>query len=510
MTRLLTKEQARQLDQISINDLNISGIQLMENAGKKIAELARELISKIHHPSILIICGKGNNGGDGFAAALQLYEWGYQIYIQAISDAQNIVGDSLHFYQQCEQKELFITYGSDVPPIENQDLIIDAVLGTGIRLPIRSELIPIIEWINQVNSIVLSVDVPSGLDADTGQTDPTVVKADYTITMGHEKIGMVFGDGKPLCGTVVTADIGFPAINDIQLSGREWTLFKEDIAYKLLTSPNRNTYKHRQGKVLIVAGSKGMTGAAILSTMAAMRTGAGLTITCTPSSLNTVYEKHILEGMTLPLDDDGKGYFSLNHFEGIKEKMDWADVVIIGPGLGSHEETVQLVSQLLKFSKIPIILDADGLRCIYNNASLSEIKCPLIITPHLGELSYLVNKDSSLVQNAPMVYAEEWMKTFSGIAVVKSVPATVFHKNKAIMNTSGHSGLASAGTGEVLCGIVGSFVAQGLSLKDAAQLGVFIHGKTADSLLSKKGYRGLLASDLLDEIPNIIKVYESV
>ncbi len=511
MTRLLTKEQARQLDHISIQDFNIPGIKLMGNAGNKIAESARELLSDIHHPSILIICGKGNNGGDGFAAALQLNDWGYQIHIHAIPDDQNIVGDSLHFYQQCEKKEIFITYGKDVPLVENQDLIIDAVFGTGIRLPIRSEYIPMIEWINQSKSIVLSADVPSGLDANTGQINPTAVNANYTVTMGHEKIGMILGDGKSLCGKIVIADIGFPEIHDTQLTGREWTLFQEDTAYTCLKPPNRNTYKHRQGKVLIIAGSKGMTGAAILSTMAAMRTGAGLTITCVPSSLNTVYEKHVLEGMTLSLDDDGKGYFSFNHFEHIKEKMDWADVVIIGPGLGAKEETEQLVLNLLEYSKIPVILDADGLRCIYTDASiLSDINCPIIMTPHLGELSQLVNTDLSLVQKDPMLYAEKWMKTFSGVAVVKSVPATVFHKNKAIMNISGHSGLASAGTGDVLSGIIGSFVAQGLSLEDAAQLGVFIHGKTADSLLSKKGYRGLLASDLLDEIPNTIKGYETV
>jgi len=511
MTNLLTKEQARQLDYYSMKVMGIPGIQLMGNAGNKVANSARKLVSNLHNPSIFIICGKGNNGGDGFATALKLNEWGFQIHVHSIPDALEIKGDASQYFELCNEKDIFITYGLEIPTIENPDLIIDAILGTGIQLPIRSELFSIIEWINQVNSQVLSVDIPSGLDGNNGQVDPMAVDANETITMGYQKVGMTLSEGPSKCGNIVVADIGFPSLKNVQLEGRLWTLFDEKNAYHLLKPPHRNTYKHRQGKVLILAGSIGMTGAAILSTMAAMRTGAGLTITCAPASLNAVYEKHILEGMTLSLDDDGKGYFTLKHYAKIKEKIEWADAVIIGPGLGSHPDTIDLVSQILKESTKPIILDADGLRCFHKNAfSLNEINTPIIVTPHLGELSQLLNKDLKLIQENLMVYADEWMKKYTGIAVIKSVPATTFCRNKAIMNISGHSGLASAGTGDVLSGMIGSFVAQGLSHEDAAQLGVFIHGKTADSLLSKKGYRGLLASDLLDEIPNTIKVYEVV
>jgi Predicted sugar kinase len=248
-------------------------------------------------------------------------------------------------------------------------------------------LIDWVNWINYSGLFVLSVDIPSGLNADNGLASPTAVKANVTITFGYAKIGLYLADGKDHVGKIIIEDIGFPEQALDTKDNIDLRLFTAEAAKEIITKVPSNTYKQDRGKVLIIAGSSGMTGAAILSTFGALRAGAGITITVCPSSLSNVYEKHIIEGMTLSCNDDGRGYLSLDNYDEIIEKTEWADSLVIGPGLGLEKETIKLVANLVNTVDKPIVLDADGL------ASFPFLKGPLnnlVVTPHLGEFSNII------------------------------------------------------------------------------------------------------------------------
>ena len=508
--RLFTREQAQALDQISMNEMGIQGITLMGNAGQQVAKKAMSLLMEIHDPSIVIICGQGNNGGDGFAAGVELFQENYNVRLHSIPDPDTIGGDPGHFFNQCESQAIPVTFGIKIPDIRMPDLIIDGLFGTGFKGELRAPMIPWVHWIRQSDSIVLSIDIPSGLDCNSGRAIPEGVKAHSTVTFGSQKVGMVFRQGPEYSGQISLGEIGFPPLSQIDLPGLEWDLFTENIAQDILKKPRIDTHKHAAGKVLVIAGSIGMTGAAVLSTFGALRSGAGLTMTTAPSSLNEIYERSIIEGMTLGLNDHGQGYLSAEHFNSIMEKIAWADAVVLGPGLGRELETQQLIKKLVKSIQKPLVLDADGLFPFSGNiADLNQRRFPLVITPHLGELANLSGLDKeNIISDFPNVM-EKLMADFNHIALVKQVPSCTFLDNRAIVNTSGNPGLATGGTGDVLSGMIASFIAQGITPFDAASLGAFIHGKTSDQLVMEKGYRGQIASDLIEKIPGVIAQYEN-
>ena len=370
-------------------------------------------------------------------------------------------------------------------------------------------MVPFINWINDNDAKIISIDIPSGLNGNSGMVDPSSVIANDTVTFGAPKLGMYFRKGPEFCGKVAIADIGFPNINTVEFPGLEWKSYNEEKAKDSLCKPTLDIHKYDSGKVLIIAGSFGMTGAAILSTYGALRCGAGLTITTSPSSLNEIYERSIIEGMTLPLDDNNAGILTINNFDSIMEKVDWADSVLIGPGLGRDNATQQLIKHLVRNVNKPLILDADGLFPFSDDIDqLNEREDPLIITPHFGELARLKGiKTDILVADFPEIITDV-MQTFNKTILAKQVPVCVLEGYEAIINISGNPGLATAGTGDVLAGMISGFLSQGHSNLNAATLGAFIHGKASDIVASEKGYRGQIASDLLAKIPDVIKEYE--
>ena len=507
--KLLTPGQARELDRVSMGDMGISIERLMGNAGKQVAEEAMEMVSDIHDSSILILSGKGNNGGDGFAAATVLFENNYNVRIHSLCKNNEIKGDSLNFYLKCESLGIFTTFGESLPDFKIPDLIIDGLLGTGFKGALRESMIPWVEWINNSKSLVLSIDISSGLDGNSGRVNPIAVKANTTVAFGAPKLGSIFRFGQEYSGIVHTKEIGFPNLEDIELPGLNWDLFQEFNASLHLQKPKVDCHKYSAGKVLVIAGSKGMTGAAILSTYGALRSGAGLTTTTTPASLNEIYERLIIEGITLPLEDHGKGYLSLDNYDSIEEKLEWADSVVLGPGLGRDISTQNLIKKLVRIIEKPLVLDADGLFPFSNKmGDLNDREYPLIITPHIGELSYLTGIDKEKIISEFPIVMNEVMTDFRHIALVKQVPSCTFYKNSAMVNSSGNPGLATGGTGDVLSGMIASFIAQGIDHYNSVSLAAFIHGKASDELIKEKGFRGQIASDILEKIPYIISGYE--
>ena len=505
--KLLTKEQAQELDRIAIENMGIPGIDLMGSAGSAVAEYVQNMLAGIHNPKVAIICGKGNNAGDGYKTALDLQEIGLNPYLFIIPTKNEIKGDSLFYYEQCVKKNITLTHSVE-PPKQKYDLIIDAILGTGFAEELRAPISDYTKWINNQKSLVLSVDIPSGVNANSGHVAKNAVIADTTVTMGMIKIGMTLEPGKSQCGEIIPVDIGFPDIY-AKLPGYKYRMADEDLAYKYLKAPNVNTYKHRQGKVLIIAGSCGMTGAAILASLGAIRSGAGLVTTCAPKSLNNIYETNIIEGLTVSCEDDGIGYFTEKNYNAIEKYFGWSDTILIGPGLGQDDLTKELVKKIATNYDKPLVIDADGLRCFAENLALfKEIKSEYIITPHYGELARLMNTNALKISDDIIEYLQKFMREFNGTLVAKNAPTLIAHGKNVIVNSTGNQGLATGGTGDVLSGVIASFVAQGIPTPIAAELGVFIHGKVADFVAEQKGYRGMIASDLLDVLPQTIMIYE--
>ena len=505
--RLLTREQARELDRIAIKQMGIPGVDLMGKAGSAVAEYAQNMIAGIHNPKVAIICGTGNNAGDGYKAALELQKVGVNPQIFIIPDKKDIKGDSLFFYEKCVKENIFIAHFNK-PPNQKYDLIIDAILGTGFKGEFRTPILDFAKWINSQNSLILSIDIPSGVNANSGNIAENVISADTTVTMGLTKVGMTLEPGKSHCGEIIPADIGFPDIYD-ELTGMKFRMEDEDLAYQYLKAPSVNTHKHRQGKVLVIAGSSGMTGAAILASLGAIRSGAGLVTTCAPKSINNIYETNIIEGLNVSCKDDGKGYFTKNNYREIEKYFDWSDTILIGPGLGQNDLTKELVKRIVTNYEKPLVIDADGLNCFVENFELfDEIKSDYIITPHYGELARLLNTNTLKISNNLIEYLQKLMDGFNGTLVAKNAPTLIVHKNDVVVNSTGNQGLATGGTGDVLSGVIASFVAQDIPIPVAAELGVFIHGKAADLVAEHKGYRGMIASDLLNTLPKAIMNYE--
>ncbi len=506
--RLLTRHQSRTLDRIAMTEYGVPGIELMGNAGKKVADTAQQMVAEIPEPTITIICGKGNNGGDGFAAAAFLQEAGFTPRILSLVKGDSIKGDPLYYYQQCLQKGLKIEFPEAVPdsPLQG-DLVIDALLGTGFRGVLRSPLDNWIRWINNASLPVLAIDIPSGLDADTGQVNPVAIRATKTVTMGYSKLGLHLKHGKTLTGDVIPVDIGFP--KHITIPGIKWRLFAEEKVKQALSPLAVDTYKHRQGKVLIIAGSQGMTGAAVLATYGSLRTGAGLVVTCAPSSLHSIYETTIREGLTQPCSDRGKGYFCTSSIAEIQAKLEWCDAVAIGPGLGAHPETQVFLEQLLPTLNKPTVIDADGLRAFHKqHLDFTALQIPFVLTPHWGEWCTLAGVPITKIRDAFPQAVAAFMEPFPGVLVLKNAPTVTCYQDLAVVNPTGNPGLATGGTGDVLTGMIVTFLAQGIDPFLASQVAVYLHGKTANAVATAQSQRGMLASDLLTSLPGILQLYD--
>ncbi len=507
--RLLTTDQARQLEYSAIHDCKIPLKTLMERAGIHIAKQAMVMIKGIIKPQILIICGKGNNGGDAFAAAFELNKKKYSVHIYSFFLSDDITDESSRFFNKCKKHKISITFGYNLPKIKNPSLIIDGILGIGFKGNLKENIVPWIDYVNQSQSKVLSIDIPSGLNGDSGKPEPLAIKADATTTFGAVKIGMTFRQGPEFCGKIVLCDIGLPKLNKIKFNGLNWNFYSQKNIKRIIHRPKIDAHKYSSGKVLIISGSQGMVGSAILATYGALRSGAGLTMTTAPSSLNLIYGSKIIEGLIFILEDNNDGFLNESHYEIIMKKVDWADSVLIGPGMGRNDSTIRLIRKLVKTIQKPIVLDADGLFPFAGRINdLNQCKTSLVITPHIGEFSYLINKDKDLVISKFSEIISEKAKTFSHTMLIKQVPSCLISNNNAMINISGNQAMATAGTGDVLSGLIAGLIAQGLSTFDASALGSFFHGKASDELVIEKGFRGQIASDILEKIPSVIKLYE--
>ncbi|MFQ6674671.1 MAG: NAD(P)H-hydrate epimerase, partial [Fidelibacterota bacterium] len=408
--RILSSQEARLVDQRTIKDLGIPGETLMAKAGLAVAEEAKKmLLERGGGHRVAIICGRGNNGGDGYAAAPRLQQFGADVALFSTVPQDKITGDAGIFHWRCVELKLPIQYDAEAGSVDvsGYALIVDGLLGTGVKGNVRPGAAAWIEKINGSGIPVLSVDIPSGVSSDSGQILGAAVRASNTVTMGYLKQGLVMNPGAELAGSVQVADLEYPDEAFATLETEKET-FEETVARSYLTEPPPDTYKHRQGKVLVLAGSRGFTGAMCLVSMGALRAGAGLVVAGVPESLNTIVETKLTEVITAPVPDNGDGSLGEKSLEHLGPQLEWCHVVAIGPGLGTTPEPLAFARALFDTVEKPLVLDADALRVFRHDLDFfKKLKNEFIITPHHGEAAALFDVGKETIVSDPFDFVHE-------------------------------------------------------------------------------------------------------
>jgi len=508
MMKTVTVLQMRNIDRRTIQEAKIPGLELMERAGQGAARAALEMLGAVKGKKVIHLCGKGNNGGDGFVVARLLAQKGAVPKVFLLGKKGQVRGDAKENLMRLLQVGVEVeelTRLEELSGLETAHLIVDALLGIGVSGSVQGLIAQIIYRINDSGIPILAVDIPSGVNADTGEILGCCVRADRTATMAFPKQGFFFSPGREKVGTLTIVDIGVPswAVEEEKLSVE--ALEGQEMA-RLMPSRPADAHKGSCGRVLVVAGSVGMTGAAALTSMAVLRAGAGMAILGIPESLNQIMEVKLTEVMTSPLPETKTQALALASLETIQELLSWADVLAIGPGLSTDPETVQVVRQLLPKLSCPTVVDADGLNAIAQDTQLlKSVKAPLVITPHAGELARLSGKEIALKTEERIDAVEEISRRYGVVCVFKGSPTLIADgKGQVSINTTGNAGMATAGAGDVLTGMIAGFLAQGLSPMEAARLGVYLHGLAGDVARDVRGEWGMVAGDLVEAIPEAV------
>ena len=515
MIKIVSNAQMKAMDAYTIDDLGVPGVVLMENAGRQTYEFILEYLSdnEIDATNIDVYCGKGNNGGDGYVIARHLFNDGYDVRIISVGDPDDLKGDARINYLICKNYSIPLIVIDSVDQIQNDhapDLIVDALLGTGIKGAVRGLFKDVIESINNSKIPIVSVDIPSGLNGDSSSVPGEAIIADLTVTMALPKRAHLFYPAKKFVGDLEIADIGMPASvensEDVTLNLVEYS----DLNFPVL---EEDAHKYTSGKLFVLAGSTGMTGAASLTALAALRLGVGLVNIGIPKSLNPILEVKVTEGLTVPLPETGTGMVSKEALSFIKERIDWADAVIIGPGSGREKETLKVLLDSIDYCnklKKPALIDADALFALSEHLDFTkELSSNFVLTPHHGEFRRLSLNSKEEIETEPWLCLEKYLSDKKFFVNLKGAPSMVGVPNGQIfVNPTGNAGLAKGGSGDVLAGIIGGFLTRGLSPVEAAITGNFVHGEAADLLFSAYGATSLLPRDLIDVLPEIFDLYE--
>jgi NAD(P)H-hydrate epimerase len=507
--KVLTAAQMQAIDRQTIDRIGIPGVVLMENAGRGVAEEIARRFSTADPLRALVMAGKGNNGGDGYVIARHLLNkgWGVQILVLAERDA--IKGDAavnLHSFEQCGGHVSFVLNTEELETALAStgefSVLVDALFGTGLCKPVQGLYQKAIEWLNQQSSQVVAVDIPSGINASTGQVPGTAVNAALTVTFAFPKVGQVSYPGAGLTGELVTVDIGIPEQIAAQVPV-SCILVDAAEARRLLPTRSRDGHKGTFGHLLVVAGSTGKCGAAVMAAESGLRGGAGLVTLACPQCVQPTIASKLTEVMTVPLADF-MGELCLQAFDDLLALAEGKQALAIGPGIGLGEETSALIRRLVQGSDLPTVIDADGLTALSGHMHVLDHQNDrqIILTPHPGEMARLTGLSVAGIQANRFNVARDFAVRHRVVLVLKGARTlTASPDGKVHINSSGHAGLASGGMGDVLTGLIGSLLAQGLTAMDAATLGVYLHGLAADRLLATFGDAGLLATDVMFEIP---------
>ncbi len=504
--KVCTAAEMRNIDRSAEELGAIPSIVLMENAAISCVE---EILKADNIKSAAIFCGKGNNGGDGLAIARHLYNRGVNTTVYLVCGSE-FSKDALINFEITSKLgvkiiELDDTYMLDFN-ISMADIVVDAIFGTGISGEIKGLLADVIDVINKNAKFVLSVDIPSGVNADTGKISKVCIKADKTVTFAAYKLGMLLYPGAEMTGEIVVKDISIP---EYIIDGQNININIIDKQYINSIRPTRreNSHKGDYGKILIIGGSKGMSGAVALACEACVRCGAGLVTAAVPQSLNDIFEVKLTEPMTIPLNDKN-GNLDKLCIPQILDKLNDFDVCLFGPGVGRGEDIAQILEEILKKSEIPVIIDADGLWAFSKKTGiLDECKCSVILTPHEMEMSRICGCSIEyLIENRQSV-SYQYATDNSVTLVLKGHHTVVTSPSgEQYININGNSGMATGGSGDVLGGIIAAFLARCKTETEAAAMGVYVHGLSGDMAASELGEDSMLPTDMIKYIPDVLKL----
>lgn len=512
--RLPDAQQMREIDARAESLYAMRSIQLMENAGSALARAVLKELADLPGSTdrqVLIIAGKGNNGGDGFVAARHLKNAGVDVTIQLAAKIRDMRGDAAinaDIWMRSGGRVTHLRSGRDIARARaatHAHVVIDALFGTGLKEPIKGFHAKVVEYINSLSGRIVSVDIPSGIDATTGAILGCTVRAHKTVTMALPKLGMYLYPGRDFCGEIEIADIGvpLPLLDDESVK----TGLTVDADIKRILKPRKaDTHKGSFGHVLVVAGSVGKAGAAFMAGMGALRAGAGLVTLAIPECIAASIEKRSVELMTLRLPQSADKTIGIASCDVIKGVLEGKAALVIGPGLGRGGDVSAAIVKILELSgraNIPVVIDADAVVMLKGNIGILKAqRVKAIMTPHPGEMAMLTGGTIANIQSDRINAARGAAKGSGAVILLKGASTVIAAPDGRVMiNPTGNANLATAGTGDVLAGIIGGFVSQKIDLFDAALAGAFIHGKAADGIKKRTGSAGMIATDLLPVIP---------
>lgn len=510
--KIVTAREMQAIDKRSIEEYGIPGIVLMENAGRGVVEWLWRKFPDLDRKRVAVFAGKGNNGGDGFVVARHLHNRGVEVQVLLIGEWTGLKNDAKTNAEIASRIGIPVTeigpgnLASQDHRLRHSDILVDAIFGTGLTKPAAGTYEKVIEKINGLGKYVVAVDVPSGVDSDTGQLIGPHIRADLTLSLALLKRCHRLYPAAGIMGEVRVIDIGIPpkAVDCQSVTVQE--AGKEDIASWFPKRPP-DSHKGNYGHVLVIAGAVGKGGAAGLTALAALRSGCGLATLALPASCQRAVEFHPLEVMTAPMPETESGTLDPRAKGPLLDLCQGKAAVAVGPGLSTHPGTVQLLMELLPDIPCPLVIDADGLNCLAEDtAILSNFQEPAVLTPHPKEMSRLCRIDTREILERRIETASRFAQENSVHVILKGASSLIASPDKTVfINSTGNPGMATAGSGDVLTGAVAGLIAQGLDARKAAAAGTYLHGLAGDLYAHDHGDTTLIAGDLLDYFPKALK-----
>ncbi|MGQ9499236.1 MAG: NAD(P)H-hydrate dehydratase [Dissulfurimicrobium sp.] len=510
---LVTPKEMQALDLVATEDFSIPSLILMENAGCGVARLILENFQSDLSLGVIVLAGPGSNGGDGLVVARHLFQQGVKTAVFAF--CRGFKGDSDINYQIVKSLgipiiECLNNDGLNVlqQAVNSAGLVVDAMFGTGLSRPLSGVFADAVGLVNASRAPVVSVDMPSGLSGDTGQPLGHAIKAAMTVTMGFPKLGQVIYPGIDYVGRLEVIDIGIPAAA-VQKISIDAMLIDREYMTQILRPRSVEAHKGTSGHVLVIAGSRGKSGAARLSALGALRAGAGLVTVACPIGVQPIIAYGLQEAMTEGLDENDNGSVSASALVRLGSFLTGKKAAVIGPGIGLDADARLFMRETVNTASIPMVVDADALTAVgADHEILKDAKGPRVITPHPGEAARLLDSSTAEVQRDRVAAVRMLARKSGAVAVLKGVRTLIAAPDgRLAVNPTGNPGMAAGGMGDILCGVIGGLLAQGYSPWDAATIGVFFHGQAADRVAKRLGPFGYIASEVANELPRVFMEY---
>ena len=514
--KIVSAEEMRVIDRRASEEFGVASLILMENAGIRVVEAAETLLADKDGSRVVVAAGKGNNGGDGLVVARHLLNSGAEVDVFLLGNPEEMTPDTRINYEILQKMEARLFHLHDEEGLNrlamaalSADLIIDAIYGISFRGRLNDFDRQVVSILNRCQKPIIAVDIPSGVEADTGRVLGEAVRAAWTVTLALPKLGLLVEPGCSYAGKVTVADISIPSQ---LLTGRglKTNLLTEDMIKGFFPPRPRESHKGTYGHALIIGGSLGMTGAVMLSSAAALSTGAGLVTAAVPESLQPVVEGGLAEVMTVPLPETRQKSIALEALPVIENLLGRSSVCAIGPGMSRYPEAKAIIRFVLERSGVPVVIDADGLNALSEDMGvLQNRQIPIVLTPHPGEMARLLGTAVEQLPSRRLETAREAASKWGVTVVLKGSRTVVAEPSgETYLNITGNPGMATAGSGDVLTGIITGLIAQGIRPNTAAAIGTYLHGRAGDLAKESRGERGMVAGDMVRTLPEVMRGYE--